>query len=183
MSVASFVLVCALELMGRSAEQLPPIIIVEHPADATVHAVAFVRRGEHAIYIIDSSPVFRAAMDANRELRGCRELELLRLIASTIAHEEWHLLHGPDERGAYYAQLTELQRIGSDPGRWAYDSVKRSMRATLKELERRTERARAAAQLAAARAPASPAARAGLDAGDRQWVTTALESSRLAMLR
>lgn len=182
MSVANFVLTCALTLMGRSAEQLPPIIVVERPADATPYAVAFVRSGERAIYLVESSSAFRAAKDANRTLRGCRELELLRLIASAIVHEEWHLLHGPDERGAYYAQLTELQRIGSEPGRWAYDSVKRAMRATLADVERRAERARAA-QLAAASAPAPPAAGGGMVAADRPWLTVALESSRLPVMR
>ena len=29
--------------------------------------------------------------------------------------EEWHLQHGPDERGAYMAQLTTLQSLGAKP--------------------------------------------------------------------
>ena len=44
---------------------------------------------------------------------------------SVIVHEEWHVTHGSDERNAYLAQLTELQRLGSGPGR---EAVSRSRR-------------------------------------------------------
>src|SRR5688572_9602158 len=132
MTVACFVLVCALDLLGRSANQLPPIVILdERPADASSQAAAFIRRGEHVIYVIASAPVFRSAVDRNRQMTTCYGLDVLRLIASVIVHEEWHLRHGSDERGAYYAQMTELQRLGSGPGRWAYESVRRAVLVTV----------------------------------------------------
>lgn len=175
MSVASFVLVCALELMGRSAQQLPPILIVDRPVDATLQAVAFVRKGEPAINIIGTSPLFRAAVEANQHRSECRGLDLLRLLASSIAHEEWHLRHGPDERGAYLAQMTEIQRLGSGPGRWPYEAVRRAMKASLAGQELR-------ARAAASDPPHGPAVSATL-ASHRPWLSAALESSRLPVLR
>ncbi len=175
MSVASFVLVCALDLMGRSAQQLPPILIVDRPADATLQAVAFVRPGEPSINIIGSSPLFRAAVEANRHRSECRGLDLLRLLASSIAHEEWHLRHGPDERGAYMAQMTEIHRLGSGPGRWPYEAVRRAMKASLAGHERR-------AQVRAPDPPRGPTASAML-ASHKPWLSAALESSRLPVLR
>jgi hypothetical protein len=128
MTVAGFVLVCALDLLGRSANQFPPIHIIDtRPAEASSHAVGFVRRGENAIYLIASSTPMQAAMESNRDRTRCAGLDVLRMIASVIVHEEWHLQHGADEQGAYYAQLTELQRLGSGPGRWPYENVRRSM--------------------------------------------------------
>src|SRR5688572_1810115 len=121
MSVPGFVLMCALDLMGRSPHQFPPIVILDaRPPNASMHAAAFVNRGERAIYLIASSAVFRNAIEANRNTDQCRGLDGLRLIASIIVHEEWHLERGPDEQQAYFAQLTELQRLGSGPGRWPY---------------------------------------------------------------
>jgi hypothetical protein len=178
MSVASFVLACALDLMGRSATQLPPIILVdERPAEASAAAVAFVRRGERAIYLIASAPPFREAMTENRETQRCRHLERLRFLASVIAHEEWHLVNGPDEQGAYYAQLTELHRLGSGPGRPSYESVRRAMSATL---ERDAARQRAAQQMAKA-TPAGGAPTTAASASDRLWPRGASEVSRLSL--
>jgi 23S rRNA C2498 (ribose-2'-O)-methylase RlmM len=143
MSTAGFVLVCALDLLGRSANQLPPIVIVEQrPPEASLNAVGFVRRGEHVIYLVASAPVFRTAVEAQDGSRECRGLDALRFIASIIVHEEWHLKHGSDEEGAYYAQLTELQRLGAGPGRWPYNSVKRAMTVALEDESRRLSLAR-----------------------------------------
>jgi hypothetical protein len=47
--------------------------------------------------------------------------------------------HGPDEEGAYYAQLMELHCLGLSPGRWQYRSVKRSMETVLKSRRRRSD--------------------------------------------
>lgn len=175
MSVASFVLVCALDLMGRSASQLPPIVIVDRPIDATAHAIAFVRAGEPPIYIIGTSPLFRAAAEENHRRDGCRGLDVLRLIASAIVHEEWHLRHGADERGAYLAQMTEIQRLGSGPGKWPYEAVRRAMVATLAAQQRRVR--------AAGGDPPRRTAASAASATYRPWLSAALESSRLPVLR
>jgi len=128
MSAAGLVLVCAIELLGRSQEVLPPIVILDTaPAGASPHAAGFVRRGEHVIYLIASSPVFQSALEARSERGQCRGLDSLRLLASIIVHEEWHLNHDSTEEGAYYAQLTMLQQLGAGPGRWPYESVRQAL--------------------------------------------------------
>ena len=135
--------ISALDLLGRSTAQLPPIVILEQrPSEASVHAAAFVRPGDGTIYLIASSAPFRAALEAQDASHGCRGLDALRLIASIIVHEEWHLKNGIDERGAYYAQLTELQRLGVPPDRWTYHSVRRALRATMEAEAKRMKEAR-----------------------------------------
>ena len=143
MSTASFVLACALDLLGRSEAQLPPIVIIDHrPQEASLKAVAFVRIGEHVIYLIASSPAFQDALAAQDGSRSCRGLDALRYIASVIVHEKWHLEHGSDEGGAYAAQLTELHRLGVGPGRWPYTVVRKSMSAVLEAESKRLQIAR-----------------------------------------
>lgn len=150
MSTASFVLACAISLLGRSEASLPPIVILEQaPPEASRYAVAFVRRGESSIYIIGSSLLMREAIEDQTDPKRCRQQDSLRLIASIIVHEQWHLEHDSDEVNAYYAQLTELQRLGVGPGRWAYESVVKSLR-TVRDAQAKRMRA-ARAQLAAAR--------------------------------
>lgn len=165
MSVASFVLVCALDLLGRSTNTFPPILIVERPLDVSTHAVAFVRRGEPAIHVVGSSAVFQRAVAANHNRQGCRDYDVLRLLASVLVHEEWHLRHGPDEEGAYFAQLTTLQLLGTGPGRWPYEVTRRAMQATRK---RDAERVRAARQFAA-RATAAAAGSSAAAGADGPW--------------
>ena len=179
MTVAGFVLVCALDLLGRSAEQFPSIVIVdERPPDASSAAVAFVRHGEHAIYLIASAPPFQAAMEANRARAQCRGLDTLRLIASMIVHEEWHLEHGSDERGAYYAQLTELQRLGVSPGRGPYEAVRRAMQQVVGG---EAQRLRQASRLAARAAPPASTTPIGAPPSDPLLPLAAQELTRPAV--
>ena len=127
MSAADIVIVCALELLGRSASSLPPIRIIEHrPPGASANAVAFARDG--VIYIIASAAPFSLARNA-RLPKECRDVDTLRLVASTIVHEEWHVLNGADEQGAYFAQLTALHQMGLGPGTQAHRQIKQAMHA------------------------------------------------------
>ena len=141
MSASAIVVVCALELLGRSVDRLPPITVLEGPPPGvSANAEAFVDRHEGRIYLIASAPSFRlaaAAQDRPGNRSQCVERGALKMIASIIAHEEWHVKHGSDERGAYYAQLTELTRLGLGPGTWATNSVTRSMHAALKAQARK----------------------------------------------
>jgi hypothetical protein len=124
--------VCALELLGRSASQLPPIeIIEERPAGASATAVAYADIRTGVIYLIASAPSFRRARAAQASSKECREPDELRLVASTIVHEEWHIRNGPDEEGAYLAQLMALQQMGLGPETAAYHSIRRAMRVAL----------------------------------------------------
>src|SRR5687768_5350516 len=118
MSSTALVLVCILDLIGRSADQLPPIRILDtRPLSVSANADAFVNIREGVIYLIASAPAFREALSAQSRGGECHAREALQMLASIIVHEEWHLKHGADERGAYSAQLIELQRLGLGPGR------------------------------------------------------------------
>ena len=124
---AAAVLVCALNVLGRSPATLPPITLIDvPPGGASAGIEAFVMAGDKTIYIVTSSAVFRRAQSSG--LR-CGSLEALRKIASVIVHEEWQVRHGPDEREAYRAQLFALTVMGAGAGSPLYGEVSRSMHA------------------------------------------------------
>ena len=135
MSPQAWVLVCALDLLGRSAGSFPPIRILSTPPTyASQNAQGFIDRREGIIYLIASAPAFAQAQQAESTVRGrgrCEERTALKMVASVIIHEEWHLKHGADERGAYQAQLMQLYFFGLAPESATIQSVKRSMRAAL----------------------------------------------------
>jgi hypothetical protein len=140
---AASVLVCALNVLGRSQASMPPIELIESaPPGVSAGAEAFVLRSTLTIYLITSSAVFR---DAAGTRRTCTESPAMKKLASILAHEEWHILHGPDEKAAYERQLITLITLGIDPGSGLYRDVHNSMRAVLKA------RKRAAPQLLVAR--------------------------------
>jgi len=140
---AASVLVCALSVLGRSQTSMPPIELIESgPPGVSAGAEAFVLRGTGTIYLITSSLVFR---DAAHSRQTCAESTAMKKLASILAHEEWHVLHGPDERAAYERQLITLIRLGIDPGSSLYRNVLNSMRVVL------NARKRAAPQLLVAR--------------------------------
>ena len=128
MSAAGIVWLCALELLGRSADRLPPIeILIERPSRASMTAEAFADSERGIIYLIASAPSFRSAQSAQSSTAECRDVTSLKMVASIIVHEEWHLTHGPDEEGAYFAQLMTLQLLGLGPDSIPYKGVRRAM--------------------------------------------------------
>jgi hypothetical protein len=129
MMSAAAVVVCALSLLGRNADSMPPIEFVDHaPPGVSPRAEAFVYTGERTIYLVTSSPVFDEARLADRSSCGGNAL---RKVASILVHEEWHILHGSDERGAYEAQIDMLLRLNIQPGSALLVGVTRSMIAVL----------------------------------------------------
>ena len=141
---AATVVVCALSLLGRSPQTLPPIALVEvRPADVSPQAEGFVRRGsEDTIYLITSTSAFQSAQRARYR---CGNVQAVIKVASVIVHEEWHVRHGPDERGAYSAQMMALRStLGVDPDRPLFKSVRASMNAVLE-----AQRSRSAAMIVA----------------------------------
>jgi len=127
---AETVLVCALTLLGRTADSFPPITFVKAPPlGVSSHAEAFVRTEERRIYVITSSRMFQQAQSADFR---CGELQALRKLASVLVHEEWHVKHGRDEAGAYAAQLITLAYLGSGPGSPAYYAVSQSKSVVLR---------------------------------------------------
>ena len=127
---AATVLVCALSLLGRSAHTLPPIEFVDAPPpEGSPLAEAFIRRAPDRIALITSTSAFQ---EAQRALRRCGERQALLKLASVIIHEEWHILHGPDEHGAYMAQMMALRStLGVDPDAPLFKTVRSSMNAVL----------------------------------------------------
>ena len=122
---AASVLVCALSVLGRSERSMPQIELIEVvPPEASAGVEAFVRRGTGTIYLITSSPVFRDAADAPT---ACGESVAVKKLASILAHEEWHVRHGPDEKGAYQSQLLTLLRLGVRPDTAVYRAVQTAM--------------------------------------------------------
>jgi len=133
MPTAAAVVVCALDLLGRSPESTVPIrFLSEPPPGASRNAEGFVTRDPDTIYLITSTAAFRTAQRGPYE-PGRRDA--CRHIASVIAHEEWHLRYGADEEGAYLAQLTTLIALSADGG--ALSSVRRSMRVAVAQQKAR----------------------------------------------
>jgi hypothetical protein len=108
MDPSAAVLVCALELLGRAHAIAPIILLTSPPPGASRHVEAFVTHSPDTIYLITTTAVLHDA--GGDPWSGARQ-EACRKLASIIVHEEWHVRNGPDERGAYLAQLTMLQAV------------------------------------------------------------------------
>jgi hypothetical protein len=135
---AEAVLVCALALLGRSAESFPPIEFVDAvPSDVSAQADAFVRVNDTRIYVITTSSTFQRLQRARDR---CGDLNAARKLASVLIHEETHARHDSDEADAYAAQLTTLSSLGAGVGTPLYAHVARSMRAALARPQARLER-------------------------------------------
>ena len=126
---AAAVLVCALELLGRPATSFAPIVLIDaRPSDVSSTAEAFVRRDPDTIYVLTDTPVFRAAQSAGREA--------LLKVASILVHEQWHILNGTDEEGAYQAQLMSLYMMGVPYNRPIAAQVRKAMFVVVKARKR-----------------------------------------------
>ena len=132
---AAAVLVCALDLLGRSSAAAPIRFLDKPPLEASQHVEAFVEHEPPVIYLITSTETFRRAQHSRPGWSG---RDACRKIASIIVHEEWHLRHGRDEQGAYFAQLTTLAALHAEP--MTINKVRQAMMeavARQKRLERR----------------------------------------------
>ena len=99
----------ALRLAGPHLyADLPFVLISELPRTVSQGAEAWTVNDEHGkggrIFIYTRSRTFRCASVPRSDQDRC-----LLKIASVIVHEAWHLRNGPDEAGAYQAQLIFLQ--------------------------------------------------------------------------
>ena len=119
---AAAVVVCALGLLGRSDPGAVPIKLLDHPPQgASQFAQGLLTREPETIWLITSTAHFRDAQ------RG--DPDALRQVASVIVHEEWHVRHGADEKGAYEAQLTTLTWLGASSN--LIGAVRKSMAVVL----------------------------------------------------
>jgi hypothetical protein len=123
MLTAAAVVVCALDLLGRSSGTIAPIRFLDvPPRGASRNVEAFVMHNPDTIYLITSTETFRTAQ-GGVGVPGRRDA--CRHIAGVIVHEEWHLRHGADEQRAYLAQLTTLAALGANSE--SLSAVRRSM--------------------------------------------------------
>ena len=130
---AETVFVCALTLLGRTAQSFPAVQFIEKvPVGVSPSAEAYVLAEENRVVLITSAWAFRVAEQAQNR---CGQIDALRQIAGVLAHEEWHVRHGPDEEGAYDAQLTALTSVGAGP--MLFNSVMRAKRRVADESRRR----------------------------------------------
>jgi hypothetical protein len=88
------------------------------------------------VVLVTSASAFTRA---RRTKDQCGDLDATREIAGVLAHEEWHLLHGPDEQGAYHAELIALIYLGAGPGTLLYQQVVRSMQVVIAASKRATQ--------------------------------------------
>ena len=132
MWTAASVLACALSVLGRSEANMPRIELIDvAPPYVSDGAEAFVQRD--TIYLITSSSAFRTALESRV---GCSASWAMQKLASILAHEAWHVRHGPDEKSAYEHQLITLIQLGVPPESGTYRSVQVSMLRVLEARKR-----------------------------------------------
>ena len=130
MWTAEVVLVCALNLLGRSASSFPPIEFTRAaPVGASRWVEAYVGPLDRKIYIITTTDTFQRLL---RTRNRCGDIMAARKLASLLVHEEAHIRQGASEQAAYQAQLLTLTVLGAGIGSLPYMEVSRAMRHTLK---------------------------------------------------
>jgi len=130
---AAFVFTCALDALGRGAATFPPVKFVSQPPPGVSRlAQGYVEPGAREIVLVTSTDAFKHARET-----GCHDPDPIREIASVLVHEEWHLLHGPDEAGAYDAQMVALLLTGAAMDSAVFHSVKLAKLAVLAAAKRR----------------------------------------------
>ena len=131
---AATVLLCALNMLGRSEASFPPIMMVSTlPASVSAGAEGYVRHNDAHIYLVTTGGNFR---DAQGSITRCGNTNAVRKIASVLIHEEAHLRQAADERTAYQAQLTTLTALGAGPGSAPYQEAFRAMQRALRQQRR-----------------------------------------------
>jgi hypothetical protein len=150
MWTAEVVLLCALEVLGRSAGSFPPIeLVATAPAIASAGVEAYVGPLDKKIYLLTTSTAFRRLMASQTR---CGDVMAARKIASILIHEELHVRQNADERTAYQAQLLRLIMMGSGVGTPPYQEVFRAMQQTINR-QRPPAAAAAAGLMASGRVP------------------------------
>jgi hypothetical protein len=134
---AEAVLVCAMALLGRNEQSFPAVEFVEHvPAGVSASAQGYALYTEARIVLITSTSAFTKARRASDR---CGDVEAIREIAGVLAHEEWHVRHGPDEQGAYDAQLIALLYVDAGQNSPLFHKVMRAKQAVSDRAKRPAE--------------------------------------------
>ena len=130
MWTAEAVLVCALNLLGRSVNTFPPIEFTQTaPVGASRWVEAYIGPIERKIYILTTTDSFQRVQQSRNR---CGDVMTARKIASLLIHEELHIRQGASEKTAYQAQLMTLTALGASIGSPPYMEVVRAMNHTLK---------------------------------------------------
>ncbi len=130
MWTAEVVLVCALNLLGRSVNTFPPIEFTQTaPVGASRWVEAYVGPTDRKIYIITTTDSFQRLLQTKNR---CGDIMAARKVASLLIHEELHIRQGASEKTAYQGQLMTLTALGASIGSPPYMEVVRAMNHTLK---------------------------------------------------
>jgi hypothetical protein len=125
---SAVVVLCALEMLGRSAERFPRIrVLEERPAGISSNADDYAEAKARIVYLIAAAPSFRLARSTQSARSPCGNRRAVKVVASILVHEEWHLKHDANEKDAYLAQLTTLNQLRLGPGTPEYAAVQRTM--------------------------------------------------------
>ena len=134
---AEAVFVCALGLLGRSEQSFPAVEFVEHvPVGVSASAEGYAFYTEARIVLVTSTSAFT---EARRAIDRCGNVVALREIAGVLAHEEWHVRHGPDEQGAYDAQLIALLYVDAGQDSPLFHKIMRARQAVSDRAKRPAE--------------------------------------------
>jgi hypothetical protein len=140
---------------------LPFVLISALPRTVSPRAEAWTVYDEHGkgdrVFVYTRSRTFRCASVPRSDQDRC-----LLKVASVIVHEAWHLRNGPDEVGAYQAQLIFLQMKEAS----AFLQLNEAAAVDILEVRRARDRAIADKRNASAQArtSASPGASGALPA-------------------
>jgi len=102
----------ATALLGWPKDEIPNIeIVATRPPDASPTAEAWVwcnedGRAAPVVYVAADTETYADALQENRQA--------LVKLAGILAHERWHLRYGPDEVGAFEAQLGAMVSLTAD---------------------------------------------------------------------
>jgi len=125
-------LAAAVTLLGWYGDDVPRFELAEErPPDGTPNAEAWVcLNGDGAtvpvIYVASNSSVYREAL---------RDYQSLVKLAGILAHERWHLRHGPDESSAYETELATMTYLHANTVQLA--EVRRSLNWTRQRVKNR----------------------------------------------
>ncbi len=153
---AATVVVCALGLVGRSEAGFPPVKFVKKaPVGVSPSAAGYTLPAEAHIVLVTSTSAFTRAQRAPSR---CGDVDAIREIAGVLAHEAWHLRHGPDEEGAYDAQLIALLSVGAASNGPLFHKVMQAKRAVAVMQAKRAVAAKRAADAGVLARAATPEA-------------------------
>lgn len=105
----------AIELIAQGPWKptVPLKLVSSRPAKVSPEAIAWVEWDEGSGRAISMNVATYTDVYKRASKPGTGQLEAIRNIAAAIAHEQAHVVLGPNEEQAYEAQLTTLSQLGA----------------------------------------------------------------------